>query len=164
MKNILAMLFFFTVISCNEIKFVYNEKENLSNPLYEKTNVDISGVDLGYLYSYIPVVFGTNKTDEFNLEVKVYEKKTKSSIKTNQAVSNLKYELRFLYTLRSNDLNCITYKKEVVSIFDVMPKSSGYNFGTDASLERNYELAITDNLNRFLSFISESNLNSCNED
>ena len=111
MKNILAMLFFFTVISCNEIKFVYNEKENLSNPLYEKTNVDISGVDLGYLYSYIPVVFGTNKTDDFNLEVKVYEKKTKASVKTNQAVSNLKYELRFLYTLRSNDLNCITYKK-----------------------------------------------------
>ncbi len=164
MKNAFVLLLFLTIISCNEIKFVYNEKENLSNPLYENTNVEILGEDLGFLNSYIPVVFGTNKTDDFNLEVKVYEKKTKASVKTNQAVSNLKYELRFLYTLRSNNLNCITYKKEVVSIFDIIPKSSGYNFGTDASLERNYELAITDNLNRFLSFVSQRSLNSCNED
>ena len=163
MKNILVFLIFFTIVSCNEIKFIYNEKENLSSPLYENTNVEVSGEDLVFINSYIPLVFGSNKTDSFNLKIEIYEKKTKASVKKNQAVSNLNYELRFLYTLRSNDLSCVIYKKEVLSIFDILPKSSGYNFGTDASLERNYELAITDNLNRFISFVSERDLNNCNE-
>ncbi len=163
MKNTLVFLILFTIISCNEIKFIYNEKENLSNPLYENTNVEVSGEDLVFINSYIPLVFGSNKTDSFNLKIEIYEKKTKASVKKNQAVSNLNYELRFLYTLRSNDLSCVIYKKEVLSIFDILPKSSGYNFGTDASLERNYELAITDNLNRFISFVSERDLNNCNE-
>ena len=42
-------------------------------------------------------------------------------------------------------------KKKFLSYFSIIPKSSGYNYGTDASLEKKYELAITENLNQFVS-------------
>ena len=57
--------------------------------------------------------------------------------------------------------NCVSYKKEISSYFTILPKSDGYNYGTDASLENKYELAIDNNLNKFVSFISEIDVNSC---
>ena len=40
-------------------------------------------------------------------------------------------------------------------------KSEGYNFGTDTSLEKKYELVITDNLSQFISLISVDNVKNC---
>ena len=161
MKKIFFISLFFTTISCSNIEFVYKEKGNLINPLYEKTNVVTSGVDLVFLQSYVPKVFGDVNEKDFNLLVNIEEEKTKRSVETNQAASNLKYELRFTYTLESVSKNCITYKKEILSFFSIIPKSSGYNYGTDASLEKKYELAITENLNQFVSFLSGVDINNC---
>ena len=52
------------------------------------------------------------------------------------------------------------YEKELSSYFSIIPKSSGYNYGTDASIEK-YELAITENLNQFISILSDVDLNNC---
>ena len=161
MKKIFFISLFFTIISCSNIEFVYKEKRNLINPLYEKTNVVTSGVDLVFIQSYVPTVFGDVKEKDFNLLVNIEEEKTKRSVETNQATSNLRYELRFTYTLKSINKNCITYKKEILSFFSIIPKSSGYNYGTDASLEKKYELAIIENLNRFVSFLSGVDINNC---
>ena len=161
MKKILIISLFFTIISCSNIEFVYKEKGNLINPLYEKTNVVSSGVDLVFIQSYIPTVFGSVKEKDFNLLINIEEKKIKRSVETNQATSNLRYELRFTYTLESINKNCITYKKEILSFFSIIPKSSGYNYGTDASLEKKYELAIIENLNQFVSFLSGVDINKC---
>ena len=51
--------------------------------------------------------------------------------------------------------------KEILSSFSIIPKSSGYDYGTDASLERKYELAITENLNRYISLLSGVDINNC---
>ena len=111
--------------------------------------------------SYIPVLFGNNKNNEFDLLIDIKEEKTKRAVETNQATSNLRYELRFNYTLVSNKKNCLIYKKKILSNFSIIPKSDGYNYGTDSSLERKYELAITENLNEFVSLISKVNINIC---
>ena len=161
MKKIFFISLFFTTISCSNIEFVYKEKGNLINPLYEKTNVVTSGIDLVFLQSYVPKVFGDVNEKDFNLLVNIEEEKTKRSVETNQAASNLRYELRFTYTLESVSKNCITYKKEILSFFSIIPKSSGYNYGTDASLEKKYELAIIENLNQFVSFLSGVDINNC---
>ena len=161
MKKIFFISLFFTIISCSNIEFVYKEKGNLINPLYEKTNVVTSGVDLVFLQSYVPKVFGDVNEKDFNLLVNIEEEKTKRSVETNQATSNLRYELRFTYTLESISKNCITYKKEILSFFSIIPKSSGYNYGTDASLEKKYELAVIENLNQFVSFLSGVDINNC---
>ena len=52
-------------------------------------------------------------------------------------------------------------KKELLSYFSIIPKSSGYNYGTDTSLEKKYELAITENLNRFTSIITNEDIITC---
>ncbi len=154
-----AILIFLT--SCNNVEFVYKDNQNLTNPLYGKTKVFASGYDINFINSYLPIFFGDNNGDVFTLSIKIDEKKTKRSVETNQATSNLRYELTFNYTVLFNQQNCITYEKELLSYFSIIPKSSGYNYGTDSSLEKKYELAITENLNEFVSIISDIDINSC---
>ena len=149
------------ITACNDIEFVYKENKNLINPLYEKTDLSTSGLDVSFMKSYLPMFFGNNKEDAFKLSINIEEQKIKRSVETNQAASKLRYELKFYYTLILKEENCITLKKELVSYFTIMPRSSGYNYGSDASLEKKYELAIIDNLNQFLSIVSNEDISSC---
>ena len=107
MKNSIIILIFILLCSCGDIDFVYKDKKNLVNPLYQKTNVDTSGVDINFLNSYLPMFFGDNKENIFSLLINIEERKTKRSIETNQVTSNLRYELRFFYTLTLNKENCV---------------------------------------------------------
>ena len=107
------------------------------------------------------MVFGDIKDNTYNLIIEITEDKTKSSVETNQATSNMRYEIRFKYTLVMVEQDCVTYKKEILSYFTIIPKSEGYNFGTDASLEKKYELVIADNLSQFISLISSNDITSC---
>ena len=161
MKRLFFVTIFIFIISCGDIDFVYKEDKNLINPLYEKIEVSASGFNINFMNSYLPMFFGNNKDDHFNLSIKIEQNKTKSSVETNQAVSKLRYELIFFYTLELNEKKCVTFEKELISYFSIIPKSSGYNYGTDSSLEKKYELAITENLNRFVSIILDKDLNSC---
>ena len=161
MKYIFCIIFIFVLTSCSSVDFVYDEYKDVGNPLYEKTRVDTSGLNLTFLNSYVSIFFGERKEDKFNLTRVVDEKKTKRSVEKNQATSDLNYELRFIYKLTLVDKNCEVYKKEILSNFSIIPKSSGYNYGTDVSLEKKYELAVTENLNQFVYFLTYTNLNSC---
>ena len=161
MKRLFFFTIFIFIVSCSDIDFVYKEEKNLINPLYEKTEVSASGFNINFMNSYLPMFFGSNKDDHFNLSIKIEQNKTKSSVETNQAVSKLRYEIIFVYTLELNEKKCVTFEKELISYFSIIPKSSGYNYGTDSSLEKKYELIITENLNRFVSIILDKDLNSC---
>ena len=161
MKKLILLSIFFFILSCSEIDFIYKDSERIINPLYEKTFVDTSGVNLTYINSYVPMFFGERKEDSFRLFINIDEKKLKRSVETNQATSNLRYELMFSYKLFSNRENCLVYKKEILSYFSIIPKSDGYNYGTDASLDNKYELAISENLNQFVSFLSGVDINKC---
>ena len=159
-KSLITILFVF-ITACSNIEFVYKENKNLINPLYEKTDLSTSGLDLNFINSYLPMFFGENKKNIFKLLIDIEENKIKRSVETNQTTSKLRYELRFIYTLILNNENCVAFNKELLSSFSIIPKSSGYNYGTDASIEKKYELAITENLNRFISIISNVDINTC---
>ena len=161
MKKLFLIFLFCFVISCSGVEFVYKDEKNLINPLYQKTKVITSGTDLSFMNSYLPMYFGESDEYTYNLQINVNEKKTKRSVETNQATSNLRYELRFYYALTSIKNNCITFEKEIISYFSIIPKSSGYNHGADTSLEKKYELAVSDNLNQFISILSDINLDNC---
>ena len=105
--------------------------------------------------------FGEFDRKEFSLAILIEEEQTKRSVETNQVTSNLQYELRFFYTLNSIEEKCLVYEKQILTSFSIIPKSSGFNYGTDTSLEKKYELAITQNLNQFISFLSKVNLDRC---
>ena len=161
MKKLFFIFLFCFIVSCSGVEFVYNNEKNPINPLYQKTKVITSGTDLSFMNSYLPMYFGESDEYTYNLQINVNEKKTKRSVETNQATSNLRYELRFYYTLTSIKNNCITFEKEIISYFSIIPKSSGYNYGADTSLEKKYELAVSDNLNQFISILSDINLDNC---
>ena len=161
MKNIFIIIFFYLLSACNAVDFVYNDNKNVLNPIYGKVGVSTAGEDLVYLKSYIPMFFGSGENEEFSLSIFIEEKKTNRSVETNQATSNLLYELRFYYILKSNREKCQTYEKEILSSFSIIPKSSGFNYGTDASLEKKYEIAVTENLNQFMSLLSNVDLHEC---
>ena len=163
MKKLFFIFLFYFVASCSGVEFVYKNDKNLINPLYQKTKVITSGADLSFMNSYLPMFFGENNEQAYILKININEKKTKRSVEINQATSNLRYELRFYYTLTSIKKDCITYEKEIVSYFSIIPKSSGYNYGTDTSLEKKYELAIGNNLNQFVSILSNVNIDTCYE-
>ena len=161
MKKLFFVIIFIFIVSCGDIDFIYKENKNLINPLYEKTEVSTSGLEITFMNSYLPMFFGNKKEDRFNLSIEIEQNKIKRSVETNQATSKLKYELKFIYKLVLNEKNCVIFDKELVSDFSIIPKSSGYNYGTDSSLEKKYQLAITENLNRFVSIIIDRDLNSC---
>ena len=161
MKRLFFVTIFIFIISCGDIDFVYKEDKNLVNPLYEKTEVSTSGLDINFMNSYLPMFFGSKKENRFSLSIEIEQNKIKRSVETNQATSKLRYELKFIYTLVLNEKNCVVFNKELVSHFSIIPKSSGYNYGTDSSLEKKYQLAIAENLNRFVSIITDRDLNSC---
>ena len=161
MKKLFFVTICIFITSCGDIDFIYKEEKNFINPLFEKTEVTTSGLDINFMNSYLSLVFGEDKESKFNLSINIEENKTKRSVETNQAVSKLRYELKFVYTLFLNEKDCVTFDKELTSYFSIIPKSSGYNYGSDASLEKKYELAITENLNRFVSIIMDKDLNNC---
>ena len=161
MKKLLFIFLFFFVVSCGGVEFVYKNEKSLVNPLYQNTKVITSGTNLSFMNSYLLMYFGESNEYTYDLQINVNEKKTKRSVETNQATSNLRYELRFYYALTSIKNNCITFEKEIISYFSIIPKSSGYNHGADTSLEKKYELAVSDNLNQFVSILSDINLDNC---
>ena len=162
MRYVLVFVVFCILQSCSNIEFVYNDKKNLTNPLYEKTKISAGGLELAFLKSYLPMFFGNTKNEKYSLSIIIEEEKTRRSVETNQAVSDLRYELKFYYELKKIDESCLVFKKKILSSFSINPKSSGFNYGTDVSLEKKYELAITENLNQFISYLSAGiNLNNC---
>ncbi len=161
MKNLLLVFLIIYVSACSGIEFVYKDNKNLTNPIYEKTEVNTTGLDLVFINSYIPMFFGVDKEGLYELSININETKTNRSVEANQVTTNIKHDLIFYYTLLSKEKKCVIYEKEILSYFSVIPKSSGYNYGTDASLEKKYELAISENLNRFVTFVSSANLSNC---
>ena len=52
-KFFLIIISLFFIISCSELEFVYKDEIDIFNPLYKKTDVNISGLDLPFMKSYI---------------------------------------------------------------------------------------------------------------
>ena len=154
LKVLLTTFFSLFVFSCGGINFVYDNSIDLNNPIFNKTTYQFSGKEIPSYYRYASKYLGSSDNPEFQLEININENKIKKSVKKNQAVSKVDYELDFFYTLRSVS-GCVIYKKSIFSRFSYVPKSSGYNFGSDKSLEKMYELAAKESVESFITFVSE---------
>ena len=158
--SILCLLFL--VSSCGQVDFIYNNSiEDKINPLKNKTIVQHSGLDIPILNKYISQYFGVSQQPKFKIYIASSEEKTKSSVETNQTISTLRYDLNFTYQLESISKNCLIFEREIQSNFSVTPKSAGFNFGSDKSLESKYELAVDENFKELISYILNVDLNNC---
>ena len=158
--SILFLLFL--VSSCGQVDFIYNNSiDGGTNPLKNKTIVQHSGLDIPILNKYISQYFGVSQQPKFKIYIASSEEKTKSSVETNQTISTLRYDLNFTYQLESISKNCLIFEREIQSNFSVTPKSAGFNFGSDKSLESKYELAVDENFKKLISYILNVDLNNC---
>ena len=62
MKSFFTILIFLILTSCSNIQFVYSDKKNNIDPLFENTDVVASGVDIISINYLIPKFFGKNIT------------------------------------------------------------------------------------------------------
>tara|TARA_A100001011_G_scaffold99627_1_gene105037 strand:- start:30449 stop:30946 length:498 start_codon:yes stop_codon:yes gene_type:complete len=161
-KNILIFILLLILTSCSGIEFVYKNPNKATNPLVNKTLFITSGKDLTALNRYSSQYFGLSKEPRYKIIISVEETQTKKSVQKNQAISKIDYELDFDYNLSDLD-GCFIYSKKISSRFSYTPKSSGYNFGSDQSLEKKYDLAVKENMGRFVDLIKEVELVCKNE-
>ena len=157
--NIFLIIFLF-LVSCESVVFTYNKK-NASSPIYEKTNVSVSGKEIPSVYRYASKYIGNANENLYDLHINIQEIKTKRSVQSNQAVSKMDYELIFNYSLLSISDSCVVFETNVSSEFSYVPKSSGYNFGSDNSLEKSYELASENNVVEFINILTVENISQC---
>ena len=157
-------IFLLLVTSCTNIEFTYDQNTEINNPIYNKTKVTTSGKELSSIYMAIPEIIGVSKEIDYELFIDINETKTRRSVQNNQASTKVDYKLNFTYELHNIDKNCNIYKKEIISRFSYVPKSSGFNFGSDTSLDKKYELAVKKNLKDFVdSMPGENNFVCINE-
>ncbi len=154
-------IFVFLLSGCSQIEFTYKDDINLSNPLFNKIKTIYKGEQIPVLHKYTSIYFGDSSDHTYDLEINITEKKNRRAVQANQAVSKLDYELIFEYKLFYIKEKCKTYNKSIKSRFSYVPKSSGYNFGSDKSLNKLYELAVRNNVQQFIGFVSQSDTTKC---
>ena len=150
MKNfILLILMLCFLLACSNIEFSYIEDE-LNNQLYNKTNIIITGDEIPFLNTIVLSKFGISQNEFLDLEINISEKKTKMVIKTNQVSTRIDYEIVINYILSNQSKKCIILTKKQYSRFSFIPKSEGYNFGSDKFLDNLYIINIENNIDQFL--------------
>ena len=161
MKKIIIVLVVLFLFSCGQIEFVYKNNSEIQSPLYKKTEVFFTGEDISSLYKYSSVYLGEVIDYQYDLNINIIEEKTKRSVQTNQAIEKLDYKLVFTYDLFNKKENCRVYQENIISRFTFEPKSSGYNFGSDQSLKKLYDLSVNSNFENFINNIENIILTTC---
>ena len=149
------------VLSCSKIEFVYKNDIDTNKDIYNKTSVVISGIDIPSLYGHSLRYLGNDDKGLYLIKINIDEKKIKRSVQSNQAISKLDYKLFFKYELSNVEKQCVIYEKEIITRFTFEPQSSGYNFGSDESLDKQYETSARDSLQQFINYLSGIDLNYC---
>ncbi len=163
-KKLFFLVFALLLTSCGGIQFVYNDSSNLTNPLYKKTTYEFHGEEIPSVYQNAVKYLGSTEKPKYKLRIEVFEEKTKRSVEQNQAISRLDYKIKFNYKLTEILENCSVYEKDIYSRFSYVPKSSGYNYGSDTSLDNMYELASEENLLEFINKVASADLTVCDNE
>ena len=155
MKNfILLILMLGLLFACSNIEFSYN-KDELNNQLYNKTNINITGDEIPFLNTIVLSKFGISQNEFLDLEINISEKKTRTVIKTNQVSTRIDYEIIINYILSNQSKKCTILTKKQYSRFSFIPKSEGYNFGSDKFLDNLYIRNIENNIDQFLNSLDK---------
>jgi len=148
-KKIIIHFLLFFLFSCSNIEFVL-KNNSVTNPLKEITEVLVDKNANPIVSEELTNFFGAPKTLKYKLVVSFSENTTNRVVKTNQVASKVDFEILLEYTLLNKTKNCIIVVDSSLSRFSFMPKSSGYNFGSDRSLNSLYARSIRSGIKDFL--------------
>lgn len=159
-KKLLFVWMLVLLISCGNLEFVLEDSDN-SNRFKNKTLLLISGNKEERFTQELFSYFGNNTDNEFILIANFIENKENRIVKKNQVAEKIDYELIVDYEVFYKNQNCNIYNKKIITKFSFVPKSFGYNFGTDRSFEKLYKRSVRNNIQRFLD--SVTNKSTCLE-
>ncbi len=152
MKKLTTLIFLIFLTSCSSIEFVLNEqtpKNNIKNNVY----LVFEGNKEERLTKELYYFFGNVEGSENFLVTSFSEKKENRLVKKNQVAEKTDYELIIDYKILYKNKACKAYNKKIITKFSFVPKSFGYNFGTDKSLEKLYKESIRKNIRLFIDSI-----------
>ena len=140
---------------CSQIDFVLKNagsKSSIENLLV----YEVSGVKTEYLLESLISNFGSIKNENdkrFRLGADIEETVVKTTIETNQVSTTLQYTIVVNYELIDLNEDCKTVNKRYEDSFTHYPKSQGYNFGTDLSLQKTYKNYVNSNVLNFKTYL-----------
>lgn len=152
MIRFIYLFVIFFLPSCGGVEFVLSDKTE-SAPLKNNTLVFLEGTKKESFAEEMFLFFGNNKKGDYILVSSYDEKKENRLVKKNQVAEKIDYKLIINYELFYLNQECKIYSQKVTSGFSFVPKSSGYNFGADMSLENQTTQAIKENIKTFLSSV-----------
>ena len=154
-RSIFLLLFFF-LYACNNIEFVLNDYDS-PNSIKEKVKIIDLDNKQGPLKRELSLFFGNSEVHEYTLQTSLVEEKQKRSIKQNQVAEKIDYTLNVNYVLYYVKSNCRILDAKIETKFSFTPKSFGYNFGSNRSLDRLYSDSIKRNIKKFIDLIPVNN-------
>ena len=143
------LLFLFFLTSCNNIEFILKDGVS-SNPYKNNTSVIFDKTNEEVFIKEVLSTFGNNTGSDYILIVSLEEQKENRLVKKNQVAEKIDYELRADYKMFYKKTSCNIFNKKIITKFSFVPKSFGYNFGTDKSLERLYAGSVKKNIQNFI--------------
>jgi len=155
-KVFVSLFILFFLVSCSGFDFVLND-DTPSNRLKEKTELAYNATNNESFTQELVSFFGNNKGGDFILITNLNETKKNRLVKKNQVAEKIDYKLTIEYKVYYKDRGCQIYNKKIVSKFSFVPKSFGYNFGTDRSFEKLYRGGVKKNITKFINSMPTSN-------
>ena len=147
-KKLIVFLSFFALVSCSNIQLVLKDT-SLTNDLKDNVFLVFNKNNKQSFERELISFFGNNKGGDFIIISSFYEKKENRLVKKNQVAEKIDYYLSVDYELYYLTQDCKIFEKKIVSKFSFVPKSFGYNFGADRSLEKQYKASLRKNIQNF---------------
>ena len=144
----LMLLSVLILTSCGKIDLLLLDN-NDQNKLRGNTSIVLKGDPVELFAEEVYSFFEDNQKGEYILITTISEKTENRLVKTNQVAEKINYEITVDYEVFYKSMSCNIFNKKIVSSFSVVPKSFGYNFGTDRSLEKLYRSSVIKNIENF---------------
>ena len=153
-KSLILFLLILSLPSCNNIELLLVENSSI-NKLKGNTSVRLSGTNKERFAQEVISFFGNSNNGEYILTANFLEKKENRIVKKNQVAEKIDYELTVDYSIFYKSMGCKIFNKKVISKFSFVPKSFGYNFGTDRSFEKLYISSVKKNIRELIDLVPE---------
>ncbi len=155
MEKIIFIFLFSLLTSCTNVEFVLNSN-NSKNVLKDNTSIIFKG-NSEPMFSQEISSYLNNAKGDYILITAFTEEKENRLVKQNQVAEKIDYKIIVDYELFYKNRNCKILGKKIISEFSFVPKSFGYNFGTDRSFEKLYKNSIKKNINNFVDSVPSTN-------
>ena len=144
----LMLLSVLILTGCGKIDLLLLDNHD-QNKLRGNTSVVLQGDPVQLFAEEVYSFFEDNQKGEYILITTISEKTENRLVKTNQVAEKINYEITVDYEVFYKSMSCNIFNKKIVSSFSFVPKSFGYNFGTDRSLEKLYRSSVVKNIENF---------------